>query len=103
MRAHAPSWKQKEAERAPRQRARETGGANDLQHAAAIFPPIRAAEIKSLDSAHTHTKFQRTKEKKTWQMVHQFTPPETPYLTLIGYDYIGECMSNTVLRRLPYF
>jgi len=37
-------------------------------------------------------------------MVHQFTPtpPETPYLTLIGYDYIWEYMSKFSLRGLPY-
>lgn len=72
------------------------GGASVLQHAAAIFPPIRAAQIKSLDFAHTHQHFKERKKKKIWQMVHKFTP-ETPHLTLIGYDYIWEYMSKISL------
>lgn len=53
---------------------------------------------------HTHTQIsKKERKKKNWQMVHQFTPPETPYLTLIGYNYIWEYMSNSVLRGLPCF
>lgn len=73
------------------------GDASVLQHAAAIFPPIRAAEIKSLDFAHTHKNFKERQKKKIWQMVQQISPPQTPYLTLIGYDYIWEYMSNFFL------
>lgn len=75
------------------------GGASVLQHAAAIFPPIRAAEIKSLDFAHTHQHFKERKKKKNLADGSQIHPhtPETPHLTLIGYDYIWEYMSKISL------
>ncbi len=64
-----------------------------IQHAAAIFPPIRAAEIKSLDftHTHTHTHIQRKKEKSVADGSPIYLPPPgTLYWTLIGYDCIWE-------------